>query len=139
MLTHIQDIGLQGLLHLSPDSAYHRTIAPFLARKHALQLDAWGRRPNAAVDAVIGPLVKWIDSVAPTSRDQYPTPWDTERQMKRAVLQVWVAGCLQDEFAGLFKDLSKEELEACAASWRFEACVQREGMAEILKDFAAGG
>ncbi|KAL9095185.1 MAG: hypothetical protein Q9165_002441 [Trypethelium subeluteriae] len=131
-----KDIGMQGMVHLSPTSPYLRVIAPFLARKTALQLDAWGRRPNASVDAVIHPLVDWIRKAAPNSDDQYPTPWDTERQMIRVVNQMWVAGCLQGEFAELFRNLGKEELEECVRSFRFEECVQREGLNRILEEHA---
>ena len=127
---------MQGMLHLSPSSPYLSTIAPFIQRKIDLQLDAWGRRPNAAVNAVMHPLVDWINTVAPNSNDQYPTPWNTERQMIRVVNQMWLAGCLQDEFAGLFKGLGTEELEACARSFRFEECVQREGLNRILEEHA---
>jgi hypothetical protein len=131
-----KDIGYQGMVYADAASKYMRTVAPMLARKRALQVDAWGRRPAPEVDALVAPLVAWIDAQAPASKDMYPTPWATERQVTRLVLQLWVAGCLQDEFAGLFKDMSMEELEECAKSFAFGQCVQREGLNKTLEEHA---
>jgi hypothetical protein len=124
------------MIHTNPDSKYMRTIAPFLARKRALQLDAWGRYPSAESEAVISPLVEWIDKVAPNSKDQYPTPWATERQMTRIINQIWLATCLQDEFASLFKDMSLAALDECARSFAFENCLQREGLNRAMEEHA---
>ncbi|KAF2154382.1 glycoside hydrolase family 5 protein [Myriangium duriaei CBS 260.36] len=127
-----KDVGLQGMTYLDPESKWMRAIAPFQKRKRDLQLDAWGRMPSEQVTKVIGPLVEWIDKVAPTSKDQYPTPWATERQITRLINQCWLSGCLSDEFAGLFKGMSEEELEECAKSWSFENCVKREELGRRL-------
>jgi len=128
-----KDIGLQGIVHLDPESEWMPTIAPFLEKKRALQLDAWGRHPSKQVEDVIGPLVAWIDRNAPTSADQYPTPWATERQITRIVNQLWLSKCLSDEFAELFAGMSMEELEECAKNFRFERCLQREGLNKALE------
>ncbi|USW53285.1 Putative glycoside hydrolase, family 5, glycoside hydrolase superfamily [Septoria linicola] len=132
-----KDIGLQGMVHLDPSSAYMKLIAPFLEKKRQLQLDAWGRRPSKEVEDVIFPLVDFIDKHCPTSKDEYPTPWATERQITRLVNQLWMSGCLSDEFAELFKDLSLEELDDVAKSFRVEQCVQRSGLNEELERHAS--
>ena len=131
-----KDIGLQGMVHLDPSSKWMRTIAPFQAKKRALMLDAWGRRPSEQVEAVIGPLVEWIRKVAPNSDDAYPTPWNTERQIIRLVNQLWLSGCVSDEFAGLFAGMTFEELDECARSFHFDACLQREGLNRALEAHA---
>ena len=131
-----KDIGVQGMVHLDPDSKYMKTIAPFLEKKRALQLDAWGRYPSKQVEDVINPLVEWIDKNAPTSKDQYPTPWFTERQITRIINQLWLATCLSDEFAEQFANMSLEELEDCALSFHFEKCLQREGLNKALEAHA---
>lgn len=113
-----------------------KTIAPFLEKKRALQLDAWGRYPSKQVEDLIYPLVDWIDKNAPTSQDQYPTPWATERQITRLVNQIWLSGCLSDEFAELFAGMSMEDLEECAKSFHFDECVQREGLNKALEAHA---
>ena len=45
-----KDIGLQGMVYCDPQSKWMKTIAPFLAKKRDLQLDAWGRQPTEQVD-----------------------------------------------------------------------------------------
>ena len=132
-----KDIGLQGMVHVDPSSAYMRRIAAFLKRKRELMLDAWGRRPQEQVEWVIGPLVEWINESCPESNGRYPTPWNTHRQMIRVINQLWMAGCVQDEFASLFKDMTKEELDECARSFAFENCMQREGLNKALEEHAA--
>ncbi|KAF2456902.1 putative glucanase [Lineolata rhizophorae] len=134
-----KDVGVQGMIHTDPNSKWNRTIAPFAARKRALQLDAWGRYPSKQVEDVIDPLVAWIDSVAPASKNMYPTNWATERQITRLINQLWLSACVQDEFAALFKDMSFEELEECARSFHFDKCVQREGLNKALEAHATVG
>lgn len=98
-----KDIGLQGLLSPSQTSPWLSRISTFLEKKRHLQLDAWGREPSEDVAKVIEPLVKFIDQNIPQSNEQYPTPWKTERQIIRMVNQMYMAGCLSDEFAELFR------------------------------------
>ena len=131
-----KDIGVQGMIHTSPNSAWNTTIDRFLAKKRALQLDAWGKHPSEEAEAAIGPLVRWIDKVSPTAKDQYPTPWATERQMMRAVMQTFLSKTFNDEFAGLFRGMDERELDKLAHSFHFDECVQREGLNEILRGHA---
>ena len=79
-----KDIGLQGMLHTAPESPWMRLLQPFLDKKRRLQLDAWGKYPSPEAEAALRPLVEWIDSVSPTAKQQYPTPWATERHLLRA-------------------------------------------------------
>jgi len=82
---------------------------------------------------VIKPLVQWIDRVVPTSNDQYPTPWTTERQIIRLINQLYLSSCLSDEFAEQFRDMSFDDLDACAKSFRFDQCLQRDGLNKALE------
>lgn len=131
-----KDIGVQGMVHVSPSSPWLTTIADFLKKKRHLQLDAWGRYPSPAIENLINPLVEFIDQHCPQSKEQYPTPWATERQLTRLINQIWMAGAVSDEFAELFRDFSFEQLEACAKSFAFEECVQREGLNQALEKHA---
>lgn len=131
-----KDIGLQGMVHTSPDSLWNKTIAPFLAKKKSLQLDAWGKYPSKQAEDALAPLVKWIDEVCPEAKETYPTTWATERHLSRAVNQIFVSQAFSKEFALLFKDFSKEQLDEVAKSFRFDQCVQRDGLNKILTDHA---
>lgn len=113
-----------------------RTIEKYLERKRRLALDAWGRYPSDEVEAVINPLVEYIDRNLATSKDQYPTPWFTERQITRLINNIWMSSCSSDEFAELFRGMSLEELEECAQSFAFENCLQRDGLNKALEAHA---
>ncbi|KAK4631753.1 Beta-xylosidase [Fulvia fulva] len=132
-----KDVGLQGMIHTDPASKWMKTISPFLVKKRFLQLDAWGRYPSKQVEDVINPLVEFIDKHIPQSKEQYPTPWATERQVIRMINQMWMANCLSDEFAGLFKDMSFDELDECAKSFHFDNCLQRDRLNRVLEAHAA--
>jgi hypothetical protein len=131
-----KDIGLQGMIYTNPESKWNKTIQPFLEKKNRLWLDAWGRRPSAEPEAVLGPLVEWIDKVSPRAKETYPTSWNTERHLLRDVFQTFLASSFAEEFAELFRGMDEGELDALARSFHFEECVQREGLNEILREHA---
>ncbi|KAL8297964.1 hypothetical protein RB597_007054 [Gaeumannomyces tritici] len=131
-----KDVGYQGMIYTDPKSRYMRTVAAFVERKRRLNLDAWGRHPNAELDALVQPLVRWINQNAPQATETYPTTWDTTRHLHRNVLEVFVAGSFSNEFASLFEGMSLEDLDECAKSFAFENCLQREGLNRIMSQHA---
>lgn len=131
-----KDIGVQGMVHTSTSSKWNTLLAPFLAKKRTLQLDAWGKYPSPEAEAALKPLVDWIDKVAPVAKTLYPTPWATERQILRATFQTFVSRAFDDEFAGLFKGKSIEELDELAKSFAFDNCVQRDGLNKVMSEHA---
>jgi hypothetical protein len=131
-----KDIGLQGMLHTSPTSPWNTLLSPFLAKKRQHKLDAWGHHPSAEVDAAMAPLIEWIDKICPAAKDTYPGPWATERHVSRNVVQTFVSQAFSDEFAELFRGLGEGQLESLARSFRFDQCVQREELNEVLRRFA---
>jgi len=131
-----KDIGVQGMVYTSPDSFYMKTIAPFLAKKRALQLDSWGKYPSPQVSAVIEPLATWINEVCPEATNTYPTPWFTQRHLARKIMETFMAQAFSMEFAELFKGMSLEELDEAAKSFRFDKCVQRSGLNKIMSEHA---
>lgn len=126
------------MVHTNRNSLWNKTIQPFLDKKRAYRLDAWGAHPSKQCAEVISPLVTWINSVCPNANDVYPTPWSTERHMMRAITQTFMSATFSDEFAGLFKGFSVEELDRAARSFHFDECVQREGLNAMLMDHASG-
>lgn len=131
-----KDIGLQGMVHTSPSSPWNKLIAKFLQKKRRLQVDKWGRFPGLEGEEKLKGVVEWIERVCPSAGNQYPTTFGLQGHVERAVLQTFLADSLQDEFAELFREKTEDELETLAASFRFENCVQREGLNEILRDHA---
>ena len=131
-----KDIGMQGMVYTDPDSLWNRTIQGFLEKKKRMQLDAWGRHASREVEEALDPLVEWIDSVSPTAKQTYPTPWDTKRHILRATLQTFLSQSFALEFAALFKDFTLEQLDEAAKSFRYDQCVQRKGLNKIMSEHA---
>lgn len=136
-----KDIGLQGMLSTSASSPWNQLIAPFLAKKRRLNLDWWGKYHSAEMERIMTPLREMVDRESETAGRQYPLTWKTERHVDRNLLHTFLSESLQGEFAELFRGKTFEELEALAGSFRFENCVQREGLNGIMaahaKDQAA--
>lgn len=128
-----KDIGLQGMVHTSPDSPWNKLIQPFLQKKRATQADAWGKIPSPEVDAVINPLAAWLDKYTPGVKTMYPPVWDTRRQVTRLINEGLLSKALSREFADLFFGKTKEELAELAASFSFENCVQRKTLNRTLQ------
>lgn len=131
-----KDMGFQGMIYTSPDSLWNRTVHSFVEKKRNLQLDAWGKYPSKELEAILTPLVKWVDSVSPTAAATYPTPWSTIHHVQRAVLQTFVAQSMCLEFARLFEGMSLEELGECAESFHFDKCIQRYGLNKRLGHYS---
>jgi hypothetical protein len=131
-----KDIGVQGMVYTNPDGFWNKTIQPFLEKKRRLQLEAWGKYPNKEVEGVLSPLVKWIDEVCPEAKNNYPTTWNTERHVVRATLETFLANSFSAEFANLFKDMTLQQLDEAAMSFRFDKCLQRDGLNKIMSSHA---
>lgn len=132
-----KDIGIQGMLHTSPQSKWNSTIQPFLDKKRKYRLDAWGVHRSPESEAVITPLAQWIDKVCPHAKDAYPGIWPTERHVLRNVVQTFLAAQFSDEFAEQFAGLDLQGLDTLARSFHFDECVQRNGLNKILMDHAS--
>ncbi|KAL2014489.1 hypothetical protein VTN00DRAFT_2014 [Thermoascus crustaceus] len=76
------------------------------------------------VEAVLKPLVRWIDKVSPTAKDTYPGPWGLERHVQHAVFQTFLYASFEDGFAGLFKGMDEKEPDALAHSFHFDGSLQ---------------
>jgi hypothetical protein len=128
-----KDIGFQGMLTTSPASPYMTLLAPFLAKKKRLGVDKWGR-DDTHVKHIYEPLVAHIKEEIPErfQRRMYPQHWGLEGHVHRVVRELLVSELLTYEFAEYFSGKSFEELDALAGSFRFEECVKREGLNEIL-------
>jgi hypothetical protein len=129
-----KDIGYQGMVYISPSSPYMQLIGPFLAKKKALNLDFWGCADSKVKD-VYEPFLKALKEMVPEHlrNKKYPSTWTFERQVERQVRECLLSEYLGWEMAELFRGKTEEELDALAASFRFENCVVREELNLILQ------
>jgi aryl-phospho-beta-D-glucosidase BglC (GH1 family) len=123
-----KDIGLQGLVHLPTTSPYVKRIEPVLARKARLGVDAWG-----TVDAGIRHLLEPIER---TFKEEFPAfkpfPFGAQSWMEVLVRHILLAEPMVDDFRRCFEGLSPEQAEALADCFRFDRCVVREELTQML-------
>jgi hypothetical protein len=123
-----------GMVYASPESAYVRLLKPFLEKKKRLGVDKWGR-DDTHVKHVYEPLLKHIKEEIPEKfqRKRYPQVWGLEGHVNRVLRETLISELLTYEFASYFEGKSMDELDELAASFKFENCVKRDGLNEILK------
>ncbi|KAH7094202.1 glycoside hydrolase [Auriculariales sp. MPI-PUGE-AT-0066] len=131
-----KDIGFQGMVYLDKNTPYMRLMENILAKKQRLVVDEWGADDSKPeIRAIYGPLEKFIeDNIEEKYRQIYPFPhWSLKRRVARFARNTLVAEFLVGEWADQFRGKSRDELDAIAASFKFENCVQRTQLNDILK------
>ena len=71
---------------VSPDTPYRKLLAPFLAKKQRLAIDAWGADDSLPeLRAAYGPLEEFIQrNIDPKYINLYPSPiWDWKSRVGR--------------------------------------------------------
>jgi hypothetical protein len=136
-----KDIGYQGMTYVSSETPYMQLIAPFLAKKKKLGLDFWGSTDKSAVAHVYEPFLQALKEMVPEHLrgKRYPPQWSFERQVERSVRECLLSEYMGWEMAELFAGKSMEELDELAGSFKFENCVLREELNEILSKDAERG
>ena len=123
-----KDVGLQGLVHTSPDSAYMERFGDLIAKKARLGLDSWGST-DAEVPEVVEPLHELIATEFPNWR---PYPWGPRATTDDLVRHILFAQAMLPEYAERFSGLDDAALEALADSFSLSRCVQRTRLCELL-------
>lgn len=123
-----------GMVYADPNSPYIRLVKPILEKKRRMGLDRWGR-DDKHVRHIYEPLLKHLEEEIPAHlhNKRYPHMWGIEGHLLRVVRENLVSELLTYEFASYFKGKSFQELDEIAASFKFENCLQRDGLNEILK------
>lgn len=124
-----KDIGLQGLVHTTPDSPYARRIEPVRLAKERLGTDSWGGT-DAGVRDVLDPIDALFDREFP---DYEPYPWGRRQHIFLLVRHLLLAEPLIERYAELFRGLGADEMAELAHSFRFERCAVRAPLADALR------
>ena len=109
-------------------------LEPFLKKKQALALDAWG-----ASDDHLAPLFNEIekffrDNITEEDQKRYPWPvWKFESWISRVVRNELLSEFLVPEWARYFTGLSVEQLRELGRSFAFENCLLRDELNNILR------
>jgi endoglucanase len=124
-----KDIGLQGLVYARADSPYLEKIAPVLAKKARLGVDAWGG-VDTGVRQLLDPIDELFDREFP---DFTPYPWDRRSWLHLLVRHILLAEPLVEDFGRCFEGTSPEEAERLAGSFAFAECTSRAPLADLLR------
>lgn len=126
-----KDVGLQGIRTPAPDSPYLRRVADVMAAKARLGTDQWGGS-DAQVRYLLDPLEELFRREFP---EFDPYPWGVKRWVSAVFRSILLAEPLVANFEAAFCGASPDEAEACAASFEFGRCAERQGLAAILKEY----
>jgi endoglucanase len=127
-----KDIGLQGVVYAAPDSPYVERIRPIIEKKARLGVDAWGGK-DAEIRDVMEPLERLFEREYPGYE---PFPFGVQRDIELLVRNILLAEPMLTEYAELFAGMGEDEIDEMMRSFRFENCVRREPLAEILAEYA---
>ncbi|TEB18124.1 glycoside hydrolase family 5 protein [Coprinellus micaceus] len=128
-----KDIGFQGMVYVSPATPYRQHFAKFLAKKHHLAADAWGK-DDKEVKQFYDPLVSLIEESVEDKANLklYPWLWSVQERVTRITRTMCLAELMVKEWANLFKGMDEAQLEELAKSFAFENCLKRDGLNEVL-------
>lgn len=123
------------MVYVSPDTLFRQHFGEFIAKKHRLAVDSWGR-DDKEVKHIYDPLISLIkESVQDESHlVLYPARWHLEERVTRLIRTMCLAELMVKEWAGLFKGLDEAQLEELAKSFAFENCLKREGLNQVLTE-----
>ncbi|HEV2782328.1 MAG TPA: cellulase family glycosylhydrolase [Actinophytocola sp.] len=128
-----KDIGLQGMVFTRGDSPYLTRIADVLDVKRRLGVDSWGGS-DAGVRSILDPIDELFDREFP---DFDPYPWGRGKFVATLVRHILLAEPLVERFARAFAGAGPDEAAALAASFRFENCVERTELSDVLRSHLA--
>ncbi|KAG7135695.1 Beta-xylosidase like protein [Verticillium longisporum] len=102
-----------------------------------LAVDSWAYDDAHLQDGLFGPLHKWFEDNVPAQYSKkYPWQWRMHMHVFRGIRGLTMAEYMVQEWADYFKDKTFEELDALAASWKIENCLQKKRLNELLKLYA---
>jgi hypothetical protein len=127
-----KDIGLQGVAYARQDSAYLRHVAPILATKARLGVDAWAGRDTGIRD-VLDPIEALFDREFP---EYQPWPWGRKQHIGLLVRHILLAEPLAQRYGELFRGITPARARELAASFRLENCEIRAGLVATLRGSA---
>jgi endoglucanase len=123
-----KDVGLQGLLHTSPDSAYMRRFGDVIDKKARLGVDSWGST-DQEVPGVVEPVHALVAREFPGWE---PYPWGAAGTTDDLVRHLLFAQAMLPEYAERFAGLDDAGLAALAGSFALDRCVVRTRLHDVL-------
>jgi hypothetical protein len=114
---------------VAPDSKWLQKIQPVLERKAVLGVDSWG-----GVDQRIRNLMEPVEQAFQEFFPQHnPFPFGAQWQINRMIRHILLAEPLLEDFYPLLQGLGYEEIDELMASFKFEKCLARRPLCQILQ------
>ncbi|ORY24690.1 putative glucanase [Naematelia encephala] len=126
-----KDVGVQGMVYAKPDSAWNTTFKERIEKKRKHALEFWGTDDTATTKA-FQPVLDWITETFPEAIPKYPGFWQLKQHLFRRTIYTWISDNLNPWFCEPLKDMSFEDLDKLAASFKFENCQKREKLIEVM-------
>jgi endoglucanase len=123
-----KDVGLHGLVELTPESAYMERFGDLIAKKRRLGVDAWGST-HEELPEVVGPIRALIAREFP---DWSPYPWGVREATELVVKHILFAQAMLPEYAERFRGLSDDELDDLADSFALDRCRRRARLCDMI-------
>ncbi len=120
------------MVYASPGSPWVGRIKPILEKKARLGVDAWGGT-DAEIRHVMEPLERLFAQEYP---DYDPFPFGAQREIELLVRNILLAEPMLQVYGDLFRGRNETEIDEMMQSFRFENCARREGLADILAEYA---
>lgn len=133
-----KDIGYQGLTYVSPESKWFKVLGKFLQKKQKLGLDKWGRDTDPEIEKNVYAVVKkhFHDAIPEhLQKAIYPNIWRVDTYVDLVLRELLLSQYLAYEYAECFRDLSFEDLDELAASWKIENCMKRDTLNKYLAEY----
>lgn len=132
-----KDIGYQGLTYVSPDLFFYEVFGAWLKKKKDLGLDRWGNNITPENATLYQQLEAHFQDNIPEKHRKalYPHTWTSTDYISRVLRDMLFSQYSQHEYADLFADLSYEDLDKLAASFKWENVEQRNELNEILREY----
>jgi len=128
-----KDIGMMGTVYTNPDSAWMKRIQRTNAIKRKLGLDGW--EPFAQDSAFMRTTVRSIVDVVRRATKSAKLPYEQLKLTLNNTLSVVVLSeFLLPFYASQFKGMSSDELEHMMQSFRWENCIRRDGLEQVLRN-----
>ncbi|KAA8900758.1 hypothetical protein TRICI_006137 [Trichomonascus ciferrii] len=133
-----KDIGYQGLTYVSPTSKWFKVLGDWLKKKKRLGIDKWGRDADPEIESKVYDVVKnHFKEEIPEKYHKalYPQVWTISDYVDRVLRDMLLSQYLTYEFADYFRDLSFEDLDELAASFKFENVEKRDELNGYLAKY----
>jgi endoglucanase len=130
-----KDVGGQGLVSAAPDSPWRQRLLPITEKKARVGVDSWGST-DEHIRHIMAPIEETFAKEYP---DYDPFPFGVGSWLQTLVRAIVLAEPMVKDFEKLFVGIEDDvTVIALAESFKFENCIRRQRLAEVIAARASG-